>query len=175
MIRRSVISESATASDRYTAAMLEWVEGSAKTWDVTRGQWRQRLEQFGMWLVAGRSHRVICLVAGIWLINAFDLAMTLMAHEAGLLDEENPLGRHLLESGWLWTTMFKVSIVCVSTYPLLRYRHMRVVEMGALVGLMMYALVAFRWEACYEIYMLSSCEDLLPGEINHLLGAPPPA
>ncbi len=43
------------------------------------------------WVAEARSHRVICLVLGIWLLNGFDLAFTILSHEQGVLHEENPV------------------------------------------------------------------------------------
>ena len=54
---------------------------------------RNTWERCVHWVVGARPHRVICLVMGIWLINGFDLALTLLAHEQGLLEEQNPVAR----------------------------------------------------------------------------------
>ena len=51
------------------------------------------------WVAAARSHRVICLVFGIWLLNGFDLAFTVLSHEQGVLHENNPVARWLLQNG----------------------------------------------------------------------------
>lgn len=118
------------------------------------------------WFVDARSHRVICLVAGIWLINGFDLALTIMAHQQGLLSELNPLARRLLSDGPLWITLYKVGLVLIGTYPLIRFRTTRIAEMGALCVLLAYALLAVHWNTCYELYTLSLTNNVNWAEVQ---------
>ncbi len=54
---------------------------------------RRPLRWFAAWATASRSHRVICVLAGLWLINLFDLMLTVLAHTQGVLDESNPVAR----------------------------------------------------------------------------------
>ncbi len=105
------------------------------------------------WFVGARSHRVICFVCGVWLLNAFDLILTIMAHNQGILTEENPIARLFLQDGVASIILFKVGFVCLGSYPLLRFRQARIVELGALVVLVAYALVAVRWHRCYDLYL----------------------
>ena len=103
-------------------------------------------------VVEGRSRRVICLVAGIWLFNAFDLALTIIAHQQGLLQEENPLARELLRHGAVPLILYKTGLVLIGSYPLLKFRAARITELGTLVVLLIYALLAARWSSCYDVY-----------------------
>ncbi|MBI4718993.1 MAG: hypothetical protein HY763_14395 [Planctomycetes bacterium] len=113
------------------------------------------------WAAESRSHRVICLVAGIWLLNAFDLALTLLSHEQGLLHEENPFARYLLGLGPVTVLLYKVGLVLIGSYPLLKFRTARVAELGAMVILMVYATLAVHWSTCYEFYAVA-----LPGRVD---------
>jgi len=122
-----------------------------------RGDWGRRMLT---WFVDARSHRVICLVAGIWLINGFDLTLTIMAHQQGLLSELNPLARRLLRDGPLWITLYKVGLVLIGTYPLIRFRTTRVAELGAICVLLIYSLLAVHWNTCYELYTLSQTNNV---------------
>jgi len=126
--------------------------------------------RFVNWIAEARSHRVICLVIGIWLFNVFDLALTLLAHQQGLLDEENPLARHMLENGTPSIVLFKVGLLMIGTYPLLRFRRARVTELGSYVILVAYALLAVHWRECYELYTITATNHVHVAEIGGLLG-----
>ncbi len=127
---------------------------SAKAGLVIRGEvggdWWLRLIT---WVAEARSHRVICVVCGIWLLNAFDLAFTLLSHEQGMLDEQNPLARQMLQNGIASIALYKVALVIIGTYPLLKFRTTRIAEMASLVVLLAYASLAIRWSVCYELYV----------------------
>jgi hypothetical protein len=127
-----------------------------------------RLARLVDWAAAARAHRVILLVLSIWLLNAFDLALTILAHQQGVLHEQNPLARGMLEGGTWAILLYKVGLVMLGSYPLLKFRGVRITELGALVVLVSYALLAIRWSNCYELYTLTAgecvnyayCEDL---------------
>jgi len=91
-------------------------------------------------------------VLGIWLLNAFDLAFTILSHEQGMLHEENPVARHLLENGTASIVLFKSGLVLIGSYPLLRFRRVRIAEMAAALILLAYAMLAVRWSICYDLY-----------------------
>lgn len=113
------------------------------------------------WVAEARSHRVICVVMGIWLLNAFDLIFTLLSHRHGLLDEENPIARFVLGNGTLSIVLFKIGMVLIGSYPLLRFRRLRLAELAAYVVLAAYAFLAIRWSTCFELY-----SAVLPGHID---------
>lgn len=100
------------------------------------------------------------------MLNGFDLAFTLLSHQHGLLDEQNPFARSMLEQGELPVLLFKVGLVLIGSYPLLRFRHVRITELGALVVLFAYALLAFRWSACFELYSASISHPISLAELE---------
>lgn len=118
----------------------------------TAPPWTARLAR---WIAESRSHRVICLVLGIWLLNAFDLVFTILSHEQGMLHEENPVAQRLLENGTASIILFKIGLVLMGSYPLLRFRRVRIAEMAAAFILLAYALLAVRWSVCYDLYAIS--------------------
>lgn len=118
------------------------------------------------WVAEARSHRVLCIVAGIWLLNGFDLAFTILAYQQGLLDEQNPVARHVLEQGELPVMLYKVGLVLIGSYPLLRFRTARIAELGAIVVLVTYAFLAFRWSLCVELYSLTASGHMSLAEIE---------
>jgi len=127
-------------------------------------------DQLVHWVADARSHRVICLVAGIWLFNAFDLMLTVLAHQQGLLQEENPIARHLLEMGIPSVVLFKIGLVLIGSYPLLRFRRARITELGTLVILVAYALLAVHWSECYELYTLAGTNDIEFAGVVEMIG-----
>ena len=63
---------------------------------------------------------MILLVLCIWLLNAFDLAFTVYAHQQGVLHEANPVARGMLEGGTVVIMLYKVGMVLIGSYPLMR-------------------------------------------------------
>ncbi|UCF32283.1 MAG: hypothetical protein JSV78_08090 [Phycisphaerales bacterium] len=122
------------------------------------------------WMASARSHRVICLVAGIWLTNAFDLLLTLLSAKDGLLIELNPIARHMLEEGAFPLVCYKIGLVLIGTYPFLRFRHTRIAELGALTCLCLYAVLAVHWNTCYEVFTLADTGNLSWQEYQRLIG-----
>lgn len=108
------------------------------------------------WAADARAHRVVCLVLAVWLLNGFDLTFTILAHQQGLLHEQNPLARKFLEDGPIFMVLFKVGLVLIGSYPLLRYRRARITEMASLTVLVAYGLLAVHWSECYRLYSLTS-------------------
>lgn len=125
--------------------------------------WRARWLR---WAVEARSHRVILLVFSIWLLNAFDLVFTVLAHNQGLLHEENPVARTLLDLGTPSLVLFKVGLVFIGSYPLLRFRMARITEMGTIMILVAYALLSVHWAECYELYTLTATNNIHIAEIS---------
>ncbi len=125
------------------------------------------------WVAEARSHRVICLVLGIWLLNGFDLTFTILSHEQGVLHEENPVARHMLEQGTASMVLFKIGLVLIGSYPLLRFRRARVTELGSYVILAAYAFLAFRWSTCFELYADTVGHDINLAGIESLIKTPP--
>ena len=130
------------------------------------GQWWDRCLS---WIVEARSHRVICLVSGVWLINGFDLVFTLMSHQQGVLDEANPVARQLLNHGALPLILYKIGLVFIGTYPLLKFRTARVTELAALVILVVYTILAVMWSNCYEVYTVTHSNRINLAEVGALL------
>ncbi len=122
-----------------------------------RRSWSARLVH---WAAEARSHRVICLVLGIWLLNGFDLTFTLLSHEHGLLNEENPVAKLMLKNGVLSIVLFKIGLVLIGSYPLLRFRRIRLAELAAYLILAAYVLLALRWSTCFELYTLAMPDHL---------------
>lgn len=107
------------------------------------------------WLAAARSHRVLCLVLGVWVLNIFDFILTITAHRQHLLHELNPLAKSLLTHGEPFLGLFKFGLLAIGTYALVKYRRERISELGCFVVLGSYVLVALQWHYCYEMYAMT--------------------
>jgi hypothetical protein len=116
--------------------------------------------RFASWLAAARSHRVICIVLGIWLLNGFDLTFTILTFEQGMLHEENPVARYILQYGTPSVVLFKIGLVLIGSYPLLRFRQKRVAELGAFTILAAYALLSVHWSFCFEQYDITASQSI---------------
>ena len=127
--------------------------------------WSARLVH---WVVEARAHRVICLVMGIWLLNGFDLAFTILSHGQGMLHEENPFARHMLAYGTASIILFKIGLVLIGSYPLLRFRAARITELGSFVILLAYAVLAVHWSECYDLYTITAAHNVEMAE-THML------
>lgn len=125
------------------------------------------------WFVGARSHRVICLVMGIWLLNAFDLTLTVLAYQQGMLQEDNPIARYMFSQGISSVILFKIGLVLIGSYPLLRFRTARVTELGTVAILVAYAYLAVHWSTCYELYTLANTADVQLAEVSSILNATP--
>ena len=107
-------------------------------------------------LIAGdRCQRVLYLLLVIWILNAFDLWMTMRAHSDGVLDERNPLVRILLPQGAVVVFLFKLSLVAGGSYSLYKWRHRKSAEIASFFVFVAYVGVACQWKFCYDMYYLA--------------------
>ncbi len=58
----------------------------------------------------------------------------------------------MLEQGDVSVMLYKIGLVLIGSYPLLRFRRARIAEMAAFVVLIAYAALAIRWSECFELY-----------------------
>ena len=135
---------------------------------------RRRSARVIEWIVEARSHRVICLVLGIWLLNGFDLAFTILSHDQGMLHEENPLARHMLAYGTASIILYKIGMVLIGSYPLLRFRAARITELGSFVILLAYAFLAVHWSECYDLYSFTAAHNIEMAESRFFDGVNTP-
>jgi hypothetical protein len=137
--------------------------------NISPGSTRPWIGRLVHWVAEARSHRVICLVLGIWLLNGFDLAFTILAHDHGILNEENPLARHMLKNGTMSVVLFKIGLVLIGSYPLLRFRRARITELGSYVIIVAYAFLAFRWSMCFDLYAATVTGPIDYAELQRLI------
>ena len=121
---------------------------------------------------AGRRGRRICLlVTAIWIMNAFDLFMTLHAHGHGLLTETNPIARYLLVLGPFALIMFKILLAGFGGCVLLWNRHHALAEYMTWLAAAANLSMAVRWMSCYEFYEVTVNTGVLPSGIVPAFGA----
>ena len=112
--------------------------------------------------VSRRGWRICLLVTAVWILNAFDLFMTLHAHGHGLLTETNPIARYLLVQGPLALIVFKILLAgfggCVLLWTL---RH-ALAEYMTWLAVAVNLSVAVRWTSCYEFYEVTANRGVFP-------------
>lgn len=129
-------------SNRIDALAIPVLASANQTW----------LQQFREMFVAMRPQRVVCLLIGLWLINGFDVVLTVAAHRQGLLDETNPIAARLLSHSPTALLLYKLALVTFASTVLLTHRKQFIAEIAATGMLVIYALVAVHWRLCYDLY-----------------------
>lgn len=140
---------------------------------------RTLFRKFVNWVVQARSHRVLCLLSGLWLINGFDVVLTVLAHRQGMLHESNPIAAQLLPLGAFALLVYKVILVTFASTVLIIYRSRLIAEIAATGTLLIYTLVALQWRLCYEMYVLSNTgnphiDDIEAVNLSSVLSHMPP-
>lgn len=94
--------------------------------------------------VRRRGVRVGLLLILLWILNAFDLTFTIMAHELGNFNELNPIARELLEHPYL-VVLFKLALVGFATVVMWTYRHRWLVELSCWAVSLVYIGLSLVW------------------------------
>lgn len=99
-------------------------------------------------LAAGRLSRhgrVCLLLGGVWLLNGFDLAFTIVAYAHGSFTELNPLAASLLGGPWYLIALYKFVLLVSGTIILWKVARHSVAELASWFLLATYTYVAVRW------------------------------
>lgn len=120
------------------------------------------------WVSEARAHRVLCLLAGLWVISLFDLALTVISHREGLLHEANPVAAFVLARGPTAVFIYKAVLVAIGSTILICYRRRLLAEFTAAALLIVYAVVAVRWKWCYELYELAHTNHIADSELSQV-------
>lgn len=78
-----------------------------------------------------RDRRFAWLLIGVWIVNLFDLELTLLAAQQRMLGELNPVAGQLLPFGAKALTCYKFALLALGSLILWRYRS-HWLAMGAL-------------------------------------------
>jgi hypothetical protein len=122
------------------------------------------------WMTRLRAHRVLLLLIGLWIINAFDLVLTVIAQANGLLVEINPIAARVLPFGYLAIVVYKTALVAIGSAALLSIRRRPIAEVTAAVMLAVYSLVAFQWKLCFELYDLTHSSTIGSADLTAVGG-----
>lgn len=115
-----------------------------------------------------RRTRVFLILTALWLINLFDVGLTMAAYHQGILYEMNPLGEWFLRLGPYSLILFKLAMVLMSTSILWHIRGHAVAELAAWTLMGAYVAVALEWHRCYEFYIAIGDIALLRSGPVHL-------
>ena len=99
---------------------------------------------------ASRARRVVLMVLFIWIVSAFDLTFTMLAHKLGGFKELNPMARHLLDKSEVLIT-YKVTMVFAASLIFLAFRRRRFTEIGCWGMAVVHTILAFLWAGYYTV------------------------
>ncbi len=117
-----------------------------------------------------RGQRICLLVTAIWIMNTFDLFMTLYAHGHGLLTETNPIARYVLVQGRIALIMFKILFAGFGGCVLLWNRNHALAEYMTWLVVAANLSVAIRWMSCYEFYEVTINHGIIPSGVVPAFG-----
>ena len=92
----------------------------------------------------GRGRRVVLLLVLLWLLNGFDLLLTIMANQLADFNEANPLARLMLAHPY-GVIAFKIGAVAFASAVMIVFRRHRVVELACWGVCMVYVVLAVVW------------------------------
>ncbi|OPX22025.1 MAG: hypothetical protein B1H04_05650 [Planctomycetales bacterium 4484_123] len=97
---------------------------------------------------ARRTRRVVLLVMVLWILNIFDLVLTLLARTHEHFEELNPLAAPLLDNPAA-LICFKLVVVALASLILLRFRRHPLTEIGCWGASAAYSALAGVWWLYY--------------------------
>lgn len=124
----------------------------AAVYDLHEGRWMRRFHE-------NRPRRVLLLLTAVWIVQAFDLGFTLVAHREEAFEELNPAADWALQRGAIGAIVFKVVLVLLGSVILWCCRKRILSE--CLLWLVFAACVglSLRWRD-YFAYALDSPRDI---------------
>jgi hypothetical protein len=96
-----------------------------------------------------RNRRFVWLLIGVWVVNCFDLELTLLAAQQRMLSEVNPVVARLLPYGPKALTLYKFSLLAAGTAILWRFRSYRLATVALWVIAVACVAVSLVW---YRLY-----------------------
>jgi len=104
----------------------------------------------GRRILATRSRRVYASLVLLWVLNVFDLVVTLLRVEAGSFQEGNPIARTLLNSP-ATLVAWKLGLLTAATIIFLAYRKSRIAEIGCWGSCAVYLALAHLWQVYHGL------------------------
>ena len=109
-------------------------------------------------LATNRVMRVCILICMLGMLNVFDLNMTVLAIEHGVMFEANPVADFVINAyGVVGVSLFKSLCVGVSLIFFAIARRHPIAEIGCAAGVVIYACVGFAW-MLYPMEVLIACQ-----------------
>ena len=98
---------------------------------------------------ACRARRVVLLLLCLWMLNVFDLILTILANRVGQFEELNPLARRLLDSPAALAA-YKFALLTFTSAVFLIFRRHWLTEVGCWCLAAVYAVLAVVWLEYYQ-------------------------
>lgn len=111
----------------------------------------ERLEAQLRGLSLPRRRRVLLLLAGMWLLHAFDLAFTFVASLLGNFVELNPIAAALLAMPWYYLAAYKCGLLLTGTIILTYVARHWVAELSTWFLFSVSLYVAIRWYVYFDL------------------------
>lgn len=119
-----------------------------------------------------RENRMLYLLIAVWIINLFDLGLTLIARQQRLLTELNPLAVHVFAWGPVAVAVYKMALLAAGTAILWWQRRRPMAEL-ALCGYAVICLgLAVHWYRLYHTaeplwVEAGTIKEILPPEVYY--------
>lgn len=110
------------------------------------------LKHWFLHLHESRPQRIILLLIGIWIMQYFDLNLTLIAQQHGMLGEQNPIARQALRFGVLGVTVYKFSLMTAASIVLYWYRRLAISEYLLWGVFFSFVALSLHWQICVAIF-----------------------
>lgn len=119
------------------------------------------------WL--SRSRRVLLLLGGVWVLNAFDLGYTMLESTRQHFVELNPVASALLKGPDHWIVAYKAGLVIGGSSILLALRRFALAEYSCWLLFGAYCYVGGLWSRYYQELLVTLCD---PAQSFMLIGSP---
>lgn len=96
-----------------------------------------------------RDRRFAWLLIGVWIVNCFDLELTLLAAQQRMLWEVNPVVGNLLPFGPKALMCYKFALLTFGSLILWRYRRYRIASLALWVVAIACVILSLVW---YQMY-----------------------
>lgn len=157
------------------AAELQPAAPLARGWLEVFALIAARLAVWAPWLTGAlgfltRPRRILLLLAGVWVLNAFDLGYTLLeASRRQFFVELNPVASALLGGPDHWVVAYKAGLVFLGSAILLTLRRFAIAELSCWLLFTTYCYVGGLWARYYQELLVTLCD---PTQVPVLLSGP---
>lgn len=128
------------------------------------------LKEWFLHLNESRPQRILLLLIGIWIMQYFDLSLTLFAQQHGMLGEQNPIARQALRLGVVGAIVYKYTLMTAGSIVLFWYRRLAICECLLWGVFLSFVALSIHWQMCVAIFdscwpAWMYCQAYLPSDM----------